>query len=83
MVSVLGIGVATFDVVNSVDAYPLEDAKIRVRARRTARGGNVTNTLVVLSQLGHRCAWGGTLAGAKCGRTGFDLPAPARAGGAP
>lgn len=68
MASVLGIGVATYDIVNVVDAYPAEDAKVRIRARRAARGGNATNTLVVLSQLGHRCAWGGTLAGDEEGR---------------
>lgn len=68
MASVLGIGVATCDVVNTVDVYPPEDTKVRIRSRRTARGGNVTNTLVVLGQLGHRCAWGGTVAGDEQGR---------------
>jgi len=53
--NILGIGIATLDIVNTVDGYPREDSKVR-------RGGNVTNTLVVLSQLGHRCSWGGVLA---------------------
>jgi len=57
----LGVGIATLDVVNEVAAYPPEDAEVRALAQRTARGGNVTNSLVALSQLGHTCAWAGTL----------------------
>ena len=59
---VLGIGTATLDIVNLVDRYPREDAEIRASGQRVSRGGNATNTLVVLSQLGHRCAWGGVIA---------------------
>ena len=58
---VLGVGVATLDVVNEVAAYPLEDDEVRASAQRIGRGGNATNTLVVLSQLGHACDWAGTL----------------------
>jgi ketohexokinase len=58
---VLGVGVATLDLVNEVDAYPAEDAEVRARAQRAGRGGNCANTLVVLSQLGHACSWAGTL----------------------
>ena len=36
--------------------------KIRVSAQYCQRGGNATNTLVVLSQLGHHCFWAGTRA---------------------
>ncbi len=61
MARILAVGVATLDIVNSVEAYPEEDAKIRATAQRVGRGGNAANTLVVLSQLGHRCQWGGTL----------------------
>ena len=61
MPHILGIGVATLDIINTVDGYPEEDSKVRAVAQRVSRGGNVTNTLVVLSQLGHRCAWGGTI----------------------
>ena len=61
-VSVLGVGIATLDIVNEVAAYPPEDAEVRALAQRRLRGGNVTNTLAVLHQLGHRCAWAGTLA---------------------
>lgn len=63
MASILGIGVATCDIVNVVADYPDEDAKVRALEQRISRGGNATNTLVVLSQLGHRCHWGGVLAG--------------------
>jgi len=57
----LGVGIATLDVVNEVAAYPPEDAEVRALAQRQVRGGNVTNSLVALSQLGHTCAWAGTL----------------------
>lgn len=59
---VLGVGIATLDIVNLVDAYPAEDAEVRALEQRIVRGGNVANTLAVLSQLGRRCAWAGTLA---------------------
>jgi ketohexokinase len=62
MEKILGIGIATVDVINSVDEYPPEDAEVRASAQRIVRGGNVTNTLVVLAQQGHACAWGGVLA---------------------
>lgn len=58
---VLGVGIATLDIVNEVAAYPDEDTEVRALAQRQVRGGNVTNSLVVLSQLGHPCAWAGTL----------------------
>lgn len=59
---ILGVGIATLDVINQVADYPPEDAEIRTVSQQVVRGGNVTNTLVVLSQLGHQCAWVGTLA---------------------
>lgn len=59
---VLGIGIATLDIVNLVAAYPPEDAEVRALGQRLRRGGNATNTLAVLAQLGHRCAWGGVIA---------------------
>ncbi len=58
----LGVGVATLDLINEVAAYPAEDTEVRALAQRRARGGNAANTLAVLAQLGHRCAWVGTLA---------------------
>lgn len=58
---VLGVGIATLDIVNEVVTYPQEDTEVRALVQRHTRGGNVTNSLVVLSQLGHPCAWAGTL----------------------
>ncbi len=62
MSRILGIGIATLDIINGVDGYPAEDAEVRALDQKIRRGGNCTNTLVVLSQLGHRCTWGGVLA---------------------
>ncbi|UHD14470.1 PfkB family carbohydrate kinase [Thiocapsa bogorovii] len=59
--SVLGVGIAVLDLVNELEVYPAEDDEIRALAMRRVRGGNVTNSLAVLSQLGHRCRWVGTL----------------------
>jgi ketohexokinase len=59
---IFGIGNATLDIVMTVDGYPRENDEIRCRDRSLRRGGNAANTLVVLSQLGHRCVWAGTLA---------------------
>ena len=61
MARILAVGIATFDIINSVETYPPEDSEIRALAQRRVRGGNATNTLVVLSQLGHVCAWAGVL----------------------
>jgi ketohexokinase len=62
MACILGVGIATLDIINTVERYPAEDAEVRAVAQSLRRGGNVTNTLVVLSQLGHECRWVGTLA---------------------
>ncbi|MCU7905308.1 MAG: ketohexokinase [Candidatus Thiodiazotropha sp. (ex Epidulcina cf. delphinae)] len=58
---VLAVGVATLDIINTLGAYPQEDDELRALAQRTGRGGNATNTLVVLSRLGHDCSWAGML----------------------
>ncbi len=63
MARILGIGVATLDIINEVAAYPVEDTESRALAQRHARGGNAANTLTVLSALGHHCKFGGVLAG--------------------
>jgi ketohexokinase len=59
---VLGVGIATLDIINTVQTYPPEDAEVRATGQRYARGGNCANTLAVLAELGHACAWAGTLA---------------------
>lgn len=58
---VLGVGIATLDIINTLASYPLEDEEIRVLSQRRVRGGNATNTLVILSQQGHACSWAGVL----------------------
>jgi ketohexokinase len=58
---VLGVGIAVLDLVNEVAVYPAEDDEVRALGLRRVRGGNVTNSLAVLSQLGHACRWVGTL----------------------
>jgi ketohexokinase len=65
---ILGIGNATLDIVMTVEGYPRENDEIRCRGRSLRRGGNAANTLVVLSQLGHRCCWAGTMADTAEGR---------------
>jgi len=61
MARVLGIGIATLDIINTVETYPPEDSEVRAIEQRIRRGGNCTNTLVVLAQLGHACSWAGVL----------------------
>ncbi len=61
MAHILAVGIATIDIINTVDAYPDEDSEIRASSQQRCRGGNATNTLVVLSQLGHQCRWAGVL----------------------
>mgnify|MGYP000007604311 CR=1 FL=1 len=59
---ILAAGVATIDIINTLATYPAEDQEVRALKQRICRGGNATNTLVVLSQLGHRCDWCGVVA---------------------
>lgn len=58
---ILGVGTATLDIINRVARYPEEDSEVRVLSQRRCRGGNATNSLSVLAQLGHECAWAGLL----------------------
>lgn len=62
MARILAIGTATLDLIFTVAHYPEEDAELRASGLRISPGGNAANILVVLSQLGHRCAFGGVLA---------------------
>jgi len=62
MARILGIGIAALDIINATDGFPREDDEVRALRQTVRRGGNVTNTLTVLSQLGHQCEWAGTLA---------------------
>jgi len=62
MSKIMAVGIATIDIINDVDSYPEEDSEVRICSQSITRGGNATNTLVILSQLGHNCFWAGTLA---------------------
>lgn len=61
MANILAVGIATLDIINTVESYPDEDSEQRALSQYQTRGGNATNTLTVLSQLGHHCTWGGVL----------------------
>jgi len=62
MANILAVGIATLDIINTTDGFPQEDDEVRASHQEIRRGGNATNTLVVLSQLGHQCQWLGCLA---------------------
>lgn len=61
MANILGVGIATLDIINSVPHYPSEDEELRATKQQFCRGGNVTNTLTVLSQSPHQCFWAGVI----------------------
>ena len=61
MAKILAIGIATLDIINTVESFPEEDDEVRALSQQPSRGGNATNTLSILSQLGHNCAWAGVL----------------------
>ncbi|MDH5327436.1 MAG: PfkB family carbohydrate kinase [Gammaproteobacteria bacterium] len=60
--TILAVGIAAVDIINSTDGFPEEDSEVRALSQTLRRGGNATNTLCVLSQLGHPCEWAGCLA---------------------
>lgn len=66
---VLAVGIATLDIINRVSRYPAEDDEVRALSQQRLRGGNATNTLVVLSQRGHACDWAGMIADEPDSRT--------------
>jgi ketohexokinase len=61
MARILGIGNATLDIINTVAHYPMEDDEVRALSQHRCIGGNCANTLTVLQQLGHHCAFAGIL----------------------
>ncbi len=61
MARILIIGIATLDIINSVDGYPAENTEVRASKQQLRRGGNAANTAAVLAQLGHDCDWAGTI----------------------
>jgi len=62
MTEILGVGVAALDIINFTEDYPGADDEVRAIAQQKRRGGNIANTLSVLSQFQHRCRWLGALA---------------------
>ncbi|XP_030830443.1 ketohexokinase [Strongylocentrotus purpuratus] len=56
------VGLACVDIVNVAAVYPTEDTDQKLLDQQVNRGGNATNTSVVLSQLGSPVEWFGTLA---------------------
>ena len=73
MANVLGVGIATLDIINELDHYPAEDSEQRALAQRVELGGNVANSLRVLRQFGHPCDFAGVLAEDADGRRISDL----------
>lgn len=59
MAQILVVGIATLDIIHETSEYPVEDSEVRALSELRRRGGNATNTAVVLSQLGHRVTWAG------------------------
>ena len=64
MARILCVGIATLDLIFGVDHYPAEDEEMRAQSLRVVRGGNASNTAVVLAQLGHQVSFAGVLADA-------------------
>lgn len=63
MARILGTGIATLDIINTVDGYPAEDSEVRALEQVVRLGGNTANTLSILAQAGHQCHFAGVLAG--------------------
>lgn len=61
MARILLVGTATLDLVYTLERYPAEDDEMRAAGLRVCRGGNASNTAVVLAQLGHACSFVGVL----------------------
>ncbi len=62
MSNILAVGIATVDIIHTVAHYPGADDEVRALAQSVQRGGNASNTLVLLSAMGHQCSWAGVLA---------------------
>ncbi|MDX1795122.1 MAG: PfkB family carbohydrate kinase [Hydrogenovibrio sp.] len=62
MAKILGVGNAILDIILTTPHYPKEDEELRALSRQFQVGGNVSNSLYVLSQLGHQSHIVSTLA---------------------
>ena len=58
---ILCVGLVTLDIINVCERYPGEDEDLRAVSQRWQRGGNASNTSVVLSQFPVQCEFLGTL----------------------
>lgn len=54
MLRILLTGVATLDIINTVDEYPTEDSEVRASEQVRSMGGNACNSAQVIQQLGQR-----------------------------
>ncbi|KAM9717205.1 ketohexokinase isoform 4-T4 [Menidia menidia] len=68
---ILCVGLVCLDIISVVEEYPEEDSDSRCLSQRWQRGGNASNSCTVLSLLGARCAFMGSLA---AGPVAEDLP---------
>lgn len=59
---ILIVGLACLDIVNVASRFPEEDQDMRVDSQRWCRGGNASNSSVILAQLGASVEYFGTLA---------------------
>ncbi|WP_410474511.1 PfkB family carbohydrate kinase [Guyparkeria sp. TX1] len=73
MANVLGVGIATLDIINELDHYPTEDSEQRAVSQRVELGGNVANSLRVLRQFDHPVEFAGVLTEDADGRRISDL----------
>jgi ketohexokinase len=53
MLRILLTGVATLDIINTVDEYPTENSEVRASEQARRMGGNACNSARVMQQLGH------------------------------
>lgn len=58
---VLCVGLVCLDIINVVDQFPLEDSDSRCVSQRWQRGGNASNSCTVLSLLGTKASFMGSL----------------------
>ena len=60
-VPILCVGLICLDIVNVCDHYPEEDDEVHASDQQWRSGGNAANSSIVLSLLGRKCEFLGTL----------------------
>ena len=58
---ILCVGLVCLDIVNLCEGYPKEDEDVRAKEQQWRSGGNAGNSSIVLSVIGHRSEFLGTL----------------------